>query len=76
MKTAKIYFEGNLVCTVNCKEIIFPSSDFQVFTIKDEHGKIQSFVPINYMIIIEEKEIFAVKGSILGITKMPNDRIG
>jgi hypothetical protein len=56
MKTAKIYFEGNLIYSVNCKEIMLPSSDFQCFTIKDENGKIQSFVPVNYMIVIEEKE--------------------
>lgn len=53
MKTVKIYFEGNLVLFLLCKTIIFPSSDFQFFTLKDEKDKTVAFIPVNYMVVIE-----------------------
>lgn len=68
MKTAKIYFEGNLVCTVGFKTIMY----IEGRELRGKNNELIAVIPNSHMIVIEENEtrVFEVsKDKLIGIIK-------
>ena len=74
MKTAKIYFKGNLVDTIEYERVLI-SSIYEFF---DDKNNIIAFVPLDHMIIVDySRQTVFVKGSDLinlAVPEFPDDR--
>ena len=60
MKTAKIYYEGNLICNISYKKLMYGVGDCR--DIVGLNGEIMGSIPNNYMIVEEYANTVEIKG--------------
>lgn len=82
MKTANIYFEGNLIDTVECTgaDYVVRADSVLLFLANDQNVKVTvAVVPNNHLIVFEQvNHTLAIKGSDminLLVPEMPSDRV-